>query len=503
MPNRRQFMNQLGASALVLPMITQDSFLNSAFKKDSFSYEPLLPQQPTPLPVPEGMRIPLGLDYYTLAPTGDGLTLNVGKGKKNPKGTVYLRLQLALDTREKDEVEIFLGKSGRKIGQSSIWYATALQLFETKLDATYSEISQEGIHLKMLNGIKPMYILATSADNGSHLLVSKIESMPTNASSSVLYSQRSVQPFGWLEGCVLDGLQELYKRKNDKKALEAIRMHLRLFLKPDGGFIYEDPYGRISDNKFNNLEAGLPFAISAQHLPDHPSFGLFLKYCKTRIGDNNTVKSNSLTAEGCYTIAYPLATIARDLRQPEWFEYALIELEDRIETLTDSGAVYTRAWKDKGLKTYRNWGRGYTWFMLGLIRTAEILQNDSPFKNDSRIKHLKEVYVYYAQLALKNQQADHSWRAYLDLEETGYDCSATAGLGAMLAHGHRMGWLTGFSNTQLKQIQGRLSQSLTPDGFLKDICQQNAAGEELQKSEYRVIAQYVLGLKAHIDAHIS
>ncbi len=488
-------------------MIPSEGLLGTTFRKDPLTYISLNPNfdsNTKNLPVPVDKRIPLGMDYFSLDNSQTGLFLNTNWKGKPSSAPTYLRLQVAIDTREKDEVEVILAKSGKKIGHLSIWYATALQIFESELSASLSEIVSEGIQIRLMNGIKPMFFLASTAENGSHILLcSDPTKLSANRNRTMLYSQRSVQPFGWLEGCVLDGLQELYQRKGDKKALSAIRTHLALFLKTDGSLIYEDPIGRPSDNRFNNLEAGLPFSIVAKYAPSHPSMNLFLDYCKTRIGNSKTVKENTLTAEGCYTIAYPLAAVARELNRPEWYEFALIELEDRIVTLTDADAVYTRAWKNTGVKTYRNWGRGYTWFLLGLIRTAEILQNDSPFKNHKRIEHLREVYTYYAKLALTHQQADHSWNAYLDLDTTSYDSSATAGLGAALAHGMRIGWLDNFSQQQLQKIRLRLTQNLTPDGLITGICQQNAAGEDLQKSEYRVIAQYVLGLMAHIDAHLN
>jgi unsaturated rhamnogalacturonyl hydrolase len=503
MTDRRAFLTQLSTSIVVLPTISFDRVLEIESRRGGLKYLSLVPVPSARLDVPYGKRIPLSLDYLSLDNSHEGLLLNIDKKVESAQGTSYLRLQVAIDTRERDEVEVYLANSKRKIGHLSIWYATALQLFETKLDAPISEIISEGLCIKLINGSKPLFFLASTAENGSHIMFHDLRTkLSNNINSVVLYSERSVQPFGWLEGCVLDGLQELYIRKRDKKALSAIRAHLNLFLKHDGSLIYEDPLGRPSDNQFNNLEAGLPFSVVARYYPSHPSMTMFLDYCKTRIDGSKSVKENSLTAEGCYTVAYPLAVVARELKRPEWYEFALIELEDRIVTLTDSEAVYTRARKDTGVKTYRNWGRGYTWFLLGLIRTAEILENDSPYKGSKRVAHLREVYTYYAQIALKHQQPDHSWRAYLDLDSTSYDSSATAGLGAALAHGMRLGWVGNFSENQLQQIRTRLQENVTPDGLIDGICQQNAAGEELQKSSYRVIAQYVLGLMAHIDAHL-
>ncbi|MEL7586178.1 MAG: glycoside hydrolase family 88 protein [Prolixibacteraceae bacterium] len=502
MPDRRQFLIRAASAAVLLPSFSTLAGLADFQENDSLQYIPFSPEQDalTRLPLPEGKRVPFGMDYFSLDVSGDGLVLNVAD---LPEGRISLRLHVGIDTREKDEVEVTLARSGRKIGHLSVWYATSLQLFETQLDADPATICREGIRLKMTEGKNPLFLLGYTPQNGSHLLVQDGRENKSNKRwLDTLCSLRSVQPFGWLEGCVLDGLNELYVRKKDKRALNALRQHLDLFLKPDGSLIYEDPLAKPSDNRFDNLEAGLPYAVIVKHDPKHPSVSLFIDYCQRRIDASGRVKDNFLSTEGCYTVAYPLATIAKELNKPAFFGLALIELEERIKNLTDQDAVYTRGWKNEGKKTYRNWGRGYTWFLLGLVRTAEILQNDSPFKNDARIKRLKEVYIHYAELALRFRQPDHSWRAYLDLPETSYDSSATAGIGAALAHGKRIGWLNQVTDDDLNKIRLRLINQLTPDGFLTGICQQNAAGEELQKSSYRVIAQYVPGLMGHIEAHL-
>ena len=499
--NRREFSSQITTAALALPLFSAHTF--SAGRPPTYIPVVCRQDEKRRLPIPEGKRVPFGLNYFSLDVGSDGLILKPTDVLIGFKGDINLRLQVAIGIREQVEVAVFLPKTGEEIGTISIWYPTSLQLFETKLNASSKQILEQGILLKIVSGQTPLYLLQSTPENGSHFLVysgSKLENAAQFPTS--LYSFRSVQPFGWLEGCVLDGLQELHVRKQDSGALTSIKQHLALFLKPDGKLVYESPAAAPSDNRFNNLESGLPFAVIARYAPTHPALSLFVDYCRERIDAKGQVKDNFLSTEGCYTVAYPLAAVAHELNKPELYELALIELEDRIATLTDPQAVYTRAWKDKNTKTYRNWGRGYAWFLLGLVRSGEILQNHSPFKYDARLLRVRETYVYYANLALSHQQHDHSWRAYLNLPETGYDTSATAGIGAALAHGSRMGWLPGFSKKQLRQINERLSSNFTPDGFLDGINQHNAAGEALQKSEYRVIAQYVLGLMAHIRAHL-
>lgn len=199
-----------------------------------------------------------------------------------------------------------------------------------------------------------------------------------------------------------------------------------------------------------------------------------------------------------------MAVLGSQLRSNELYELALLELEKRVDFLTDKDAVYDMGHIGQG-KSYirRNWGRGYVWFLLGIVRTVEILERDSPFKGTVRLTKMKEAYRYYSKIALKYQQSDYSWSAFLDQPQTHFESSATFGLAAAFAHGHRLGWLPEFDKKQLKQVCDRLLKNITVDGFLKDVSQHNAGSINLlQRGTYRVIAQYALGFLGHIRAHL-
>ncbi len=458
--------------------------------------------------VPEGKRIPFGWDYFTIPSSPSGVELKVAKIPGHFDGEIFLRLMVAVDTRDKRSVSVLLAKSGNKIGELPVWYASALQLFECRLDTTLSRLIKEGIRLVLDEGNESIYVTASSGISGSHVFA-KPESASSEPSgrggggrfSDTFCSYRSLHPFGWMEGCTLDGLLELERSERFPEAGRALENHLKLFLPDDQNLVYENPNTQPSDNRFNNLEAGLPFAVIAEKYPGHPSIKLVTDFCENRI-ENGRIKSGSFTTEGCYTLAYPLAALAKAAGNKKWYELALIELEERIKHLTDHEAVYQRASVTDSAKGFRNWGRGYTWFLLGLVRTSAILKQDASFSKDPRLSKIREVFIYYANLALKYQQPDHGWSAFLDLPETGFDASATAGLGASLLYGKQIGWLPELPDSRLYAIRQRLEQSLTPDGFLTASCQINRGGEELQKSGYRVISQYVMGLMAHLYAHL-
>ncbi len=477
--------------------------------RQKFQYTPIIPQNPAraETEVPDGLRIAFGRDYFSLNANDDGVVFDCAGLPAENGAKAFLRLQVAIDTRQEDEVEVYLAKSNRKIGQLSIWYPTGLQIFETPLDCDIKSLKNEGIRLRLLGGSETTFYFAFSEENGSHLLL--IYPTGNNGSENeewrnLLCSDRSLQPFGWTEGCTLDGLQQLYVRKKDPQALRAIRQHLDLYWPDEKNLVYVDLWARPRDNTFTNLEAGLPFATLAHHRPSHASIKLFLDFCKERFDAGMKFKPDGLSTEGCYTLAYPLATLGATLKAPELYEMALLELEQRIKYLADDSAVYNIGSISKGkTQIRRNWGRGYVWFLLGIVRCGEILQNESPLKNDPRVKRLKEVYRHYAQTAMSFKQPDHSWKAYLDQPETRFESSATAGLAAAFAHGHRIGWLPEFSRKDLLAVYNRLLKSTTADGFLTNVTQHNAGSINLlQRGTYRVIAQYAIGFLGHIKAHL-
>lgn len=494
--NRRTFCS----TALTASFLAWNHGFSRPNLKRDYEYHAIVTQTLN-LPVPEGHRVAFGMEYFTLD-KGEGLLLQPPKLSKKFQGRILLRLQVAIDTRAMDEVEVLLAKSNRKIGHLSIWYPTGLQIFETLLDCDVKTLQEEGIRLRIANGDKPIYFLSTSPTNGSHFLaVHRIAIKPDW--HQILCSERSLQPFSWLEGCVLDGLHELYVRKNDVLAYRTLNTHLDRYLVDDENLIYVDLWARPSDNVFNNLETGNNFAQIARYRPKHPSINLFLEFCKKRFDSTGKFLPDHLTQEGVYTLAYPLAVLGNQLKDHQLLKMSLTETEERVEHLLKNGSIYRMGSRTKGVNELdRNWTRGVVWFLLGLARTLEQLV-EGPLKKEVRVSRLIEVFKESATLVLRYQQPDHSWKSFLDLNETFYETSGTAGLAAAMAIGHRMGWLPEFDQKRLALVNERLQKSMTPDGFLKHTTQHNAGSYKLmQMGEYRVISQYTLGFVGIINAHI-
>src|SRR5690606_14790685 len=122
--------------------------------KQRFAYKPITPRGPSPLKaeVPEGLRITLGHDYFSLNSANEGTVFACRDLPSGSKAKAFLRLQVALDTKNEDEVEVYLAQSGRKIGHLSIWYPTGLQIFQTPLDCSIDDLKREGIRLRLRGG---------------------------------------------------------------------------------------------------------------------------------------------------------------------------------------------------------------------------------------------------------------------------------------------------------------------------------------------------------------
>ena len=344
-----------------------------------------------------------------------------------------------------------------------------------------------------------MYGYVLNGHPGSHIYAENLSSKQSGTKQylSTLQSLWTMQPFGWMEGCLLDGLQALAHARKSSAIQAHIRKRLSLFLPDEQHIRYESYHGNPIDNEVKNWEAGLPFATIAKEFPRHPSIRMFTDFCEHRIENRATTGSN-LTAEGCYHLAFPLATIGSYTKKKEWIDIALIELTERITLLQQGDVLYQRAYKKKDHVEFRNWARGYAWYLMGLVRSYRVIHATGSFTGDPRLSLLKDACEFCAHNVLKHQLMDGGWRAYVDLPETGFDASGTSGIASALKYAHDMRWNIKFDKLAQQRVRSRLEHSLTADGFLKENCQVNRGGDELQKSDYRVIAQYAMGLMAHL-----
>lgn len=454
-------------------------------------------------PPPPGKRFPFGWRAFALAPNGPPPLLKwPAAAPTNAPGAddARLRVTVGLDEREEKRVAIVLAQSGRTIGALDIRYASFLQPFEVRLrSADANAALQEGVVLQMTAGTKPLYLLHDGTTEtplppsfAPHLLIASKGGANTLAPFYArLFSLASTQPFGWIEGCVLDGLLHL-----GEAARPTLLQHLRLFFTPDEHLDYEGPQSAPLRDALYGMEAALPFAIVAAVWPRHPRLDTAVDFLLARRdGENAIVDRDVTTAEGSYIAAYPLAAIAKAQNRPDLADLALAQLRIRQKRLMDGeGNIYQRVKTGEKPAAYRNWGRGVAWYLLGLARTLPLVKNPP----DDLVAECGRA----GEWALRHQRADGLWSCYLDEPQTGADTSGSAGIAAALALLASRNWLSSPNAVAAarRALSALTQHYLTPDGFLGGSAQLNKGGEALQRGGYRVLSPMAMGLMAQLIA---
>jgi hypothetical protein len=314
---------------------------------------------------------------------------------------------------------------------------------------------------------------------------------------NTLASSATLQPFGWMEGCVLDGLYDLYVASGDRRFHRALQLHFNAFVHRDGKLIYENPRGEVADGKLITIEATLPFGVFAKVDPEHPLLGLALDFWRTRTTAAGVIQDgDTLSAEGAYTIAYPLALIAGVRGDADLARLAAEQLRVRCRRLWHEGARWLRC-TDRGERTFRNWARGVAWYFLGLVRTTSVLH---AFMDTTEFE--AEVRACAA-FVRRHQGADGLWACFFGEPSVSADTSGSAGIAAALALGHRAGWLEDADKVAAARTWAALLRYLTPDGLLGGAAPANRGGEALQRSSHRVLSPIGMGLMGQLAAALS
>lgn len=419
-------------------------------------------------------RIPFQQDFYRISPDKQPVTIHL-KTNELLQGnlTGRLRIVIALDIREEKLVSVFI--DGIYVGMFDIRFAYVNQIFEIPIELSSSF---DSITLRQEKGAKPLYIYK-GGEFAPCFIDNIVRTNSVEAFLTTLASPLSIQPFGWMEGCILDGLFSLGKKA-------AIDKHLSYFIKNDE-LVYENPRSKIADGTLYGIEGALPFAFI-----DKPEIiTIFDKFISQYGEDELIADDDFISAEGCYTIAYPLAKRSL-LDGKKWYAHrAVIQLETRKKLLRQGEDIYLR--NIEGTLSYKNWGRAYVWYLLGIVQVFRTLGNlPNPILVD-----FKEVCekVYY------HLQGNNLCFTYIGEPKTGIETSTSAGIASVFHLGYLAGLLS--KEYEQKSIQMRKeieSQYLTTDGLLFNVSQSNRNGEEFQRSGYRVISQMAMGLFAHCYA---
>ncbi len=447
--------------------------------------------------LPAGKRVPFGWPATGISPDE---VIRMTPEKKLPETNLWLRVSTAQEGWDEKLLHISIPVKNIYLGAIDIRFSAVLVPYELEIPKKHvRDINQHGLELK-LESKSPLWIfnvIDSKTDNSSfvpHILASSKQRGSIDDLLKCLTSVNSIQSFAWREGCVLDGLWQLYNRKGYNKALNTINQHLSLFFDDQQNLFYETARSVPHDNKINGIESTLPYATLAHINPDHS----FLKnvvsawdeYTKP---NGMVIDGKMISAEGCYTVAYPMAVIGKAWGDNRLKQKALEQLKHRFVLVAD-GQMNLRS--TDGKYTYTNWARGAAWFLLGFARTISELSGE--VQDQEMIGKFQEV----AKMVLSMQRNDGLWGCFMDRQESKPDTSGSAGIAAALMTGINNGFLPAKYAENAKRCFEELKKQITPDGYLKGAAQDNRGGMRLQESDYRVIAQMGMGLMAQLYAEI-
>jgi rhamnogalacturonyl hydrolase YesR len=194
-----------------------------------------------------------------------------------------------------------------------------------------------------------------------------------------------------------------------------------------------------------------------------------------------------------------MAETAVALVDADLAQLAVKQILLRHKYLFLNGNLHQRGTRS-GHEGYANWARGVAWYLLGMARTLISLRKNEGFYALDGVAEIEQLFREGTQWVLKYQQPGGLWYAFLKEALTGTDTSGSAGIAAALALGEKHKLLTFSVRENTEKTLNELFRHLTPDGFLTGAVQSNKAGEELQRSGYRVISQYSSGLLAQLMA---
>ena len=353
----------------------------------------------------------------------------------------------------------------------------------------------EGIHdiyLKNITGDGDVWVVAEAPLSPKFIQLDSELGIRKQASLGKLREESFCQ-FGWMGGCVLEGMVEQAKKSPDKNWEDAIKLWLSRYL-DERSLSYQNARGQKVNNRFTGIEVTLPVAVIARFYPDHPSIDLAIEFWESKTHSKGMIMDgNLISAEGNYTVAYPMAIISKLLDDSNLAQKAITQLCLRREALYHDSNIYLR--NELGELSFKNWTRGNCWYFLGLARTLETLGKDSA---PELCEHLIEV----ADVLISRQRADGLWDNFLDEAGKKPDTSGSSGIGAALVTGYRMGLLDQRATEAAKRAYIGILSHLEPDGWLGCVAPNNKRGEGEQHGDQRTVEPFALGLFAQLDAVI-
>ncbi len=498
MMQRRDFLKTVKLGGLGLYIAPGLAFCSVNDNRD-FKGSEMIPLEVlgSSAPVSKEKRFAFGWSHYVMNPEDTVLL----KPAKIPDGAyLSLRLTVALEMWEEARLQVYIpGKEESYLGFLDIRYSSVLVPYELNIDSKHIHlINKYGLKVKLedakafgffdqVSSMVPNQVFAP------HILVS---SNQKGEIQDFLKCFMSIQAFGWREGTVLDGLWQLYSKKGEERALKAINEHFALFFDDEKNLKYENSHNTPRDNRIDGIESTIPYATLSRINPNHPILNTVIEAWEKYSQDNGMVTDGpTLTAEGCYTVAYPMAVIGNAWDDADLKQNALDQLKHRT-VLIEGGNLNLRYDTGKNIYYYKNWARGAAWTLLGFARTIAELKDD--ILDEEIIQKFKEG----VDSAIAMQNKTGLWNGFMHTNNAP-DCSGSAGISAAIMIGIKEGLLSESYRQYAEKSWSALQDYITPDGFLKGVSQDNRGGMKLQQGDYRVIAQMGMGLMAQLYAEIS
>ena len=424
----------------------------------------------------------------------DAKPLPVSQRAFESSGPGRFRFAVAVDDRSPQrEVTLRLARGGKVLARAEVRYAPVFQPYFLLVGLEdLVATRRDGLELVSTGSSQPLWLFTDTSGEAPHLELGWDSATEDTDKLTQFYKRlrgiETIQPYGWMEGCVLDGLMDLAESTGEAIWLDSVRRRMACYFDASGCLVYEDNRGTKSVDKIYGIEGLLPMAALARLHPKHPALELVKVFARRRLAELGAIHDpGELTAEGFYTVSYTLSVLART--EPEWGEIALAELRRRHERLRHEGALYLRYHTD-GRLTFRWWARGVAWYLLGTVRTLREL--------GTPLDSFRSILTADVANVLAWQRPDGLWDCFLDDSDSEADTSGSAGIAAALALGARMGLFEDNALQSAWRCWHGLHKHLTPDGFLAGAAQVNRGGEALQLSDYRVISPYAMGLMAQL-----
>ncbi len=460
------------------------------------------------IPLPARKAVPFGWRAWCIGP--DGVTL---RWKGELREVREFRFTVAVDLRSAPVVELLLAESGFRVGLCEVSYGYPLQTFEFALHpGLEAAIRREGLRLRTLDG-SGVWVLALDLEGRSvppglapHLFGGggKAETEKWERSFESLCGLASIQIFGWLEGCVLEGLSELALRVPEWRAgaERAIEDHLDHFFSSTGMTFVSPRSEPVADRWYNN-EHGLMLPTLIRSRPDHPAIDQY-KLQLLEIYQRHLARlERNLSCEGCYTIAYPLAMMARRDDNRELLEMALDTLLQHQRYLKEKGDLFLQYNYAEGTRIYPSWVRGVAWYLLGHLRVLQIAEDFGTAS--TKLTAIREEIRAMVETLLALQNERGLWACFAKEPITGEETSGSAGIAGAFVLAAGLGCADASAVAAAKRTLRGLEAYLSPDGLLSGVVQSNKieAGEALQRYGIRCRSQMGQGLAVQLAALLS